>query len=272
MNSLNYISDIIESMKAQGASKEAIIKAIGPACEGWPYVFGAWGEQCTPAGRKKRARDKYPTIVTKCQVLNGSESSCAGCKWDLPVRMFDCRGFTYWILQQVGIKINGQGCTSQYNDKTNWVVRGDIKDMPRDKVCIIFTGTAKTKEHTGVYLGDGSTVECSSGVQFFKTMKTKWKYYAIPVGLYDETPQPAPQPEPTPQPAKHTTLRKGARGEEVLEMQRKLLKHGEALPRFGADSIFGNETMAAVKNFQLTKGLVVDGICGPRTWAALDKE
>ena len=35
------------------------------------------------------------------------------------------------------------------------------------------------------------------------------------------------------------------------------------------DGIFGPKTEAAVKSFQRGKGLTVDGIVGPRTWAAL---
>jgi peptidoglycan hydrolase-like protein with peptidoglycan-binding domain len=35
------------------------------------------------------------------------------------------------------------------------------------------------------------------------------------------------------------------------------------------DGIFGPSTEAAVKNFQHDKGLTVDGIVGPHTWAAL---
>jgi len=33
---------------------------------GYPYVFGAWGEACTPANRKRRARSNHPTIISKC--------------------------------------------------------------------------------------------------------------------------------------------------------------------------------------------------------------
>ena len=54
-------------------------------------------------------------------------------------------------------------------------------------------------------------------------------------------------------------------------MQNDLLKAGESLPRFGADGDFGNETLAAVKNFQKKHGLIVDGICGKNTWAELEK-
>lgn len=65
------------------------------------------------------------------------------------------------------------------------------------------------------------------------------------------------------------TLRKGTRGEAVRRMQRALVERGFSLPRYGVDGKFGTETRAAVRAFQTAAGLVVDGVCGPKTWAAL---
>lgn len=56
------------------------------------------------------------------------------------------------------------------------------------------------------------------------------------------------------------------RGEDVRELQR-LLKSVE--PTLDDDGIFGTHTEATVKLFQLSVGLVSDGIVGPQTWEAL---
>lgn len=69
--------------------------------------------------------------------------------------------------------------------------------------------------------------------------------------------------------ASEPTLRKGVRGEAVRRMQQALLERGYSLPRYGADGKFGAETKAAVQAFQAAAGLTVDGVCGPKTWAAL---
>lgn len=65
------------------------------------------------------------------------------------------------------------------------------------------------------------------------------------------------------------TLRKGGKGEAVEELQKLLLDLGYKLPEYGADGDYGSETVKAVKKFQSENGLDADGICGPKTWAAL---
>jgi hypothetical protein len=57
------------------------------------------------------------------------------------------------------------------------------------------------------------------------------------------------------------TLRRGARGEDVKILQRRLGIHD--------DGIFGPGTEAAVRSYQAAKGLFVDGVVGRNTWGAL---
>lgn len=64
-------------------------------------------------------------------------------------------------------------------------------------------------------------------------------------------------------------LRKGSTGDQVHRAQQLLMAAGYALPRFGADGNFGNETSAAVKQFQKDHMLRPDGVIGPLTWAEL---
>ena len=79
------------------------------------------------------------------------------------------------------------------------------------------------------------------------------------------TPTLIPAAEPTPPPGApigRPTLRRGAQGELVNQIQRRV---GVA-----ADGNFGADTEAAVREFQRTRGLVPDGIVGPATWRAVD--
>lgn len=61
-------------------------------------------------------------------------------------------------------------------------------------------------------------------------------------------------------------LRRGSRGTAVVELQNLLTQKGF---RLQADGIFGSNTDAAVRNFQRSRGLGIDGIVEPNTWAAL---
>ena len=68
------------------------------------------------------------------------------------------------------------------------------------------------------------------------------------------------------------TIRKGAKGTPVKAAQTLLTAwDAKALPRYGADGDFGGETDTAARSFQRAHKLTVDGIIGPKTWAALDK-
>jgi peptidoglycan hydrolase-like protein with peptidoglycan-binding domain len=58
----------------------------------------------------------------------------------------------------------------------------------------------------------------------------------------------------------------GMKGSGVAGLQNSLNKFGANLD---VDGKFGPKTDAAVKQFQLSKGLKVDGIVGPKTWKAL---
>lgn len=65
-------------------------------------------------------------------------------------------------------------------------------------------------------------------------------------------------------------LSKGDSGEMVKTVQKLLMQwHAGALPVYGADSNFGNETYAWVRNFQQSHKLVEDGVVGVKTWEAL---
>lgn len=65
-------------------------------------------------------------------------------------------------------------------------------------------------------------------------------------------------------------LKKGSKGPAVKTVQQALVKLGEKLPKYGADSDYGDETVAAVKSFQGKNGLTKDGEYGPKTKAKME--
>jgi peptidoglycan hydrolase-like protein with peptidoglycan-binding domain len=85
---------------------------------------------------------------------------------------------------------------------------------------------------------------------------------------------PVPANAPAPRPSQPSTsqadtgqlVQKGASGDNVVAIQYLLRHHGSDVE---VDGDFGDQTDAAVRAFQTSKGLTVDGVVGPQTWNAL---
>ena len=267
MNSAEYVSNQIAEMKKSGLPFQQIAWKAALLCVGWPYVFGARWQYCTPANRRARYSDAHPTIKSKCKNFNGSGSSgCAGCKWypnSKYVRINDCRGFTYGVLKAVyGWELMGAGCTSQWGTAKNWAKKGTVaQGIPANTLVCLFVRNGKTMEHTG-FAYNGETVECSNGVQHSKTLNKKWEVWAVPACVGEPVPTPTPETKPT--------LRRGDKGKYVTLAQTELINKGYDCGSTGADGIFGKNTEAAVKRFQNDYGLAVTGVINDATWSALD--
>jgi len=271
MNTAAIVDASIEQWIREQKTKTEMVPLIAESCLGWPYVWGGYGQYDTSKNRQSYAnRSSCPegesaVIIKKCQILNGSKSSCAGCQYypGDKVRFFDCRGFTRWVFQQLGITIYGAGATSQYNTDSNWTEKGEIANMP-DVICCVFMKDGKTMSHTGIHVGGGNIIHCSGTVKRGKITDKGWSHYAIPKGMDGTVPEDKP------------TLRIGSTGPYVVECQNDLIQLGYDLSPYGADGKYGKTTSARVKDFQSThtdqngNNLVADGICGSKTWWALD--
>lgn len=66
-------------------------------------------------------------------------------------------------------------------------------------------------------------------------------------------------------------IKQGSKGDDVKELQRKLIAAGYSCGSTGADGICGKNTVAAIKAYQKDHGLTVDGIAGQKTMAELGK-
>lgn len=69
----------------------------------------------------------------------------------------------------------------------------------------------------------------------------------------------------------YPTLKKGARGKDVMLLQKLLEATGYPCGAAGIDGDFGAGTEAAVEKFQTEYSLTADKIVGPATWTALVK-
>jgi peptidoglycan hydrolase-like protein with peptidoglycan-binding domain len=66
-----------------------------------------------------------------------------------------------------------------------------------------------------------------------------------------------------------STISLGSTGDDVKRLQRVLARHLLWNPFGPITGVFDAGLVTAVKNFQQSNGLTVDGIVGPTTWAAL---
>ncbi|AKB52146.1 hypothetical protein MSBRW_2893 [Methanosarcina barkeri str. Wiesmoor] len=67
-------------------------------------------------------------------------------------------------------------------------------------------------------------------------------------------------------------LQRGDRGSAVRKVQQALIFLDFPVPEVGANGIFGGETELAVRSYQESRGLKVDGIIGQETIGSLDEE
>ena len=271
MNSAATLDNMVRNWKSQGLGKAAILVKQAETMMGWPYAWGATGQDCTPEKRQyfmdrsAIGEGDRELIKKRCQVLNGSAALCAGCKYypgGAKTRIQDCQGFMKEMCKAVGITLYGGGCTSMWNDNSNWSRKGPISELPPGQVCLVFKHISSTgkMDHVGLHIGSGNIIHCSGEVKRGKTTDKGWTHFAIPKGLEGEDQMPVWR----------ATIRKGSTGADVIYVQDILMALGYDLGRSGADGKFGTKTMEAVKKFQMEHGLDADGIVGPMTYEALE--
>lgn len=227
---------------------------------GCGYIMGATGWVCTQPRIEAQAK-QYPAYADMIYKY--------GPKW-LGKKCYDCAQLARVAAAAAGYKLVS-GATSQWNQDI-WEEKGTIDSLPADsRGLLLFRKDGSKMAHVAVCLGDGTETEARGhayGVQRRTMAGRTFTHWAKLQGL-DEGGETTMPDMPTIVDKDHDTIRKGAKGTLVIEMQGRLLAHGIQLPKYGADGDFGSETETAVKQFQGLNGLAVDGICGPATWAAL---
>lgn len=231
------------------------------------YIWGESGGVWTLA-KQKALEKKYYSNPDKYTDLKYSVKY--GAKW-AGHRVWDCSGLTKWAAKQHGIEYH-HGSNSMYLYDMKY--KGKLKkNMDLPEGAYVYTGNDDKKPHIGTYTGNGKVTEAAgsnAGVIETKLHGGKWSYWGLGKGIEYEF---IPNQEGTEEKGEEETMRtlkKGCKGEDVRELQKKLLDRGYKLPKYGADGDYGAETQAAVKAFQQDWGLKVDGIAGPETQKMLD--
>ena len=245
-------------------NKQETVRAWCVSRIGCPYVYGATGQPCTPSYREARMA-QYPQYAEKikrnCLYLSGKAGYCDDCRWCDPKTgvgkpAYDCAQLSRAAMEAVGIPMVS-GANSQW-ERTDWAFRGNLAaGYPENEVCLVFRWDTDHMGHVGVYQGDGTVIHAKGhdwGVVREKLADTAFTHWGQPEGLLTEGPI-------------RPVLRYGASGQAVTLLQTLLC---DVATPIGVDGAFGPETRDAVKSFQKRAGLTVDGVVGPKTWAALE--
>lgn len=257
---------------------EALVQKFQYALDNhWGYIWGKAGVLWTEAKQNEIIRMMEKTYGSgwkndsAAKQDNYYQAAVYGGKW-IGHRVADCSGLFAWAFQELGGSI-AHGSNSiwyGYCTEKGSLAGGKRSDgKPLMPGTAVFTDRNGDKNHIGLYIGNGKVIEASgtqSGVIESAADNSKWKDWGELKGV---SYQDAEDPE-APDQEKKPTIRKGDTGAWVEKAQEELIRAGYSCGAKGADGIFGNDTLQAVKQFQKDNGLNADGIVGPKTWTALD--
>jgi uncharacterized protein (TIGR02594 family) len=144
-----------------------------------------------------------------------------------------------------------------------WADDPDYPKLPKPKLGCVVVLTRSGGGHVTTYESDaGSNIKCRGGNQSDAVTLASYPKSSVVAYVWPkDSIAPSPEPEPEPTPEVLPVLRKGSTGPSVSYMQ-------SLIPKW-IDGDFGSTTESLLKEFQRSKKLIVDGICGPDTWKAL---
>jgi Putative peptidoglycan binding domain len=117
-------------------------------------------------------------------------------------------------------------------------------------------------QHIDLGSGGGGHVDCGNGFPMDRVIQMAGGAEVAP-----PTPQPTPPPQGGGQapPFPGTLLRNFTQGHGTHQWQVQMRARGWTI---GVDDMYGGESERVCTQFQQEKGLGVDGVVGPETWAA----
>ena len=138
---------------------------------GCGYAYGSEGQTLSP-DLLKYFKSKFKDNV-KDSTKQWMNKEC-----------YDCSGLVMKALAQAGISVHH---SAHYIWTEDMKKRGDIKDIPNDKLCLVFRkGKDGTMSHIGVYLGNGKVIEAKGadyGVVETNLSDGTWTNWGAPSGL-----------------------------------------------------------------------------------------
>lgn len=242
------------------------------------YAWGMFGSTITEARIDGKAK-QYPYWYTERKI---STIFAPIYRSDSLVWGFDCVGLVKGVLWgwngDEGKTYGGAVYAScGVPDLSADAMIGRCSDISTDFSSISVGEFLWMKGHCGVYIGSGKVVESTpkwdNGVQITSLSARNWlKHGKLPWIEYGEkTNEEGVRNTVT---VELSVLKCGSKGNEVKTLQRilKALRcNGSNGKPLSIDGDFGGNTDYALRSYQKSKGLTVDGICGKNSWNALLK-
>ena len=240
-------------------NKQFAEKALMVAAQKTLYVKGGFGLVLNKSG-KARAIASYDYNKKRADMINAASNDTFA---------FDCCGLVKGILW--GFDANTKKVYGGAEYKSNGV--DDLNEKGLFNQCTNISDDMSTategdflymSRHCGIYIGGGKVVESSpaweNGVQITKLTDRKWKAHGrLKYITYTDTAATKPVNLSIP----NYYLRLGSKGMEVNKLQAAL--NYVLKTNLSIDGKFGPLTLAALRKFQKTCGLVQDGIYGPKS-------
>lgn len=250
---------------------------------GQPYWYGTCVYNCTSSLLTSKTK-QYPVHYTSSRMSKYKKAIEQKCV------CADCvglgKGFVWTnggvgVIEAIGTGITikrkyaSNGCpdksangmfTYAKSKKKNYGPIATIPEIP---------GLAVRKDgHVGYYIGNGEVIEAmgfAKGIVLTKLKERPWTdWYEFPGIEYVSSSEQKPKEEEEEKLKEYKmgsrTLRKGYSGTDVKELQELLLELDYETPN---DGHYDDKTIIAVKEFQKDNNLVVDGLAGKKTFAAL---
>jgi hypothetical protein len=239
----------------------------------WGYIWGTAGVMWTAVRQ---------AALEKTTDENRAMSRKYGKKW-IGHTVADCSGLFVWVFRQFDLQMShiSSNIYISYCTSTKGKLTAELKQTIRPGSAV-FTGEKAGKHpHVGLYIGNNTVIEAKgtiAGVVTSNLTDKKWTFYGELKNVdynnseIQNSSTPADSGTGFPEnPGWHPTIRRGSKGQDVIDMQTMLYKLGYGLGADGIDGDYGRNTEKAVKEFQSDNKLTVDGVCGPMTWDALEK-
>ena len=232
------------------------------------YAWGMFGSTITKSRVQEKSK-QYPYWYTQ-RKIDSVFASLYGS--NPPVWGFDCIGLIKGVLWGWnGDEANAYGgatyASNGVPDLSADAMIGRCSDVSSNMNSIAVGEFLWMKGHCGIYIGNGRVVESTpkwdNGVQVTALSARNWlKHGKLPwVEYLVKEVRNVVQIE-------LSVLQKGSKGEQVKTLQRLLNAFGAKLT---VDGDFGSKTYAALRDYQQSNKLVVDGICGEKSWESLLK-